>query len=147
VSENNTGTVIDLFISNKDIGRENKDEIELTTQGIYGDKFFDKEVDRSILITSNDSYLMAKENGIDAPLGSLGENILVSINPYGLNSGDRLSIGDTILEITQNCTICNSLAKVDKNLPKVLKSDRGIFAKTIKSGKIRKGDIANILKY
>ena len=147
MSENNTGTVIDLFISNKDRGRENKNEIELGIKGIYEDKFFGKEVSRSILITSNDSYLMAKENGIDVPFGSLGENILISINPYGLKSGDKLSIGEVVLEITHNCTICNSLSKVDVNLPKVLKSDRGIFAKTIKSGKIRKGDIVNILKY
>ena len=147
MSDNNTGKVIDLFISNKDRGRENKDEIELAAQGIYEDKFFGKEVERSILITSNDSYLMAEENGIDAPFGSLGENILVSINPYALNSGVQLSIGEVVLEITQNCTICNSLAKVDVNLPKILKSDRGIFAKTIKIGKIRKGDTVNILNY
>ena len=147
MSENKTGKVIELFISNKDRSRENKDEIELKSQGICDDKFYGKEVSRSILITSYDSYLMAKENGIDAPFGSLGENILVDINPYGLSSGDQLSFGEVILEITQNCTICNSLAKVDVNLPKVLKSDRGIFAKTIKSGKIRKGDIVNILKY
>ena len=147
MSENKTGKVIELFISNKDRGRENRDEIELKSQGICDDKFYAKEVSRSILITSYDSYLMAKENGIDAPFGSLGENILVDINPYGLSSGDQLSFGEVILEITQNCTICNSLAKVDVNLPKVLKSDRGIFAKTIKSGKIRKGDIVNIIKY
>ena len=147
MSENKTGKVIELVISNKDRGRENRDEIELKSQGICDDKFYGKEVSRSILITSYDSYLMAKENGIDAPFGSLGENILVDINPYGLSSGDQLSFGEVILEITQNCTICNSLAKVDVNLPKVLKSDRGIFAKTIKSGKIRKGDIVNIIKY
>ena len=147
MSDNNSGTVIDLFISNKDRGRENKNEIELAIEGIYEDKFFSKEVNRSILITSNESYLIAKENGIDAPFGSLGENILVSINPYGLKSGDKISIGETVVEITQNCTICNSLAKVNPNLPKILKSDRGIFAKTIKSGKIRKGDSVNILKY
>ena len=147
MSENKTGKVIELFISNKDRGRENKDEITLDSQGICDDKFYGKEVDRSILITSHDSYLMAKENGIDAPYGSLGENILIDINPYSLNSGAQLFIGEVVLEITQNCTICNSLAKVDVNLPKVLKSDRGIFAKTIKSGKIRKGDIVNILKY
>lgn len=147
MSDNSTGTVIDLFISNKDRGRENKAEIELVQEGICDDKFFAKEVGRSVLITSTDSYLMARKNGIDAAYGSLGENILIDVNPYGLNSGDRISIGEVVLEITQNCTICNSLAKVDPNLPKVLKSDRGIFAKTLKSGKIRKGDRVNILKY
>lgn len=147
MSEIKSGKVMELFISNKDRGRENKDEIKLEMQGIWDDKFYDKDLNRSILITSIDSYELAKENGIDVPYGSLGENILIDINPYSLCSGDRLSIGEVELEIAQNCTICNSLAKVDENLPKVLKSERGIFAKTFKGGKIRKGDIVNILKY
>ena len=147
MSDSSSGIVMELFISNKERGRENKDEILLEEQGICEDKFYAKAVDRSILITSYDSYLIAKENGIEAEFGSLGENILIDINPYGLNSGDQLSIGEAVLEITQNCTICNSLAKVDMNLPKILKSDRGIFARTLKSGKIRKGDVVNILNY
>ena len=147
MSDSNTGTVIELFISNKDRGRENKDKIELQSDGICEDKFYGKEVERSILLTSYESYSLAKEKGINAPLGSLGENILIDINPYALKSGTKISIGEVVVEITQNCTICNSLAKVDVNLPKVLKSDRGIFAKTIKSGKIRKGDTVNILNY
>lgn len=143
--DSKTGIVMDLFISDKQKGRENKEEIEVESKGICGDKYFSKELSRSILITSNDSYLIAKENSIDVDYGSLGENILVDINPYGLNIGTQISIGEAVLEITQNCTICNSLAKVDSMLPKVLKSDRGIFAKTLKGGKIKKGDIVNII--
>lgn len=141
------GSVRNLFLSIKDKGREAKEEISVDERGILGDKYYNKEVDRSILLTSYDSYILAKEKGIDVPTGSLGENILVDVNPYSLNSGDQISIGEIILEITQNCTICNSLAKIDVDLPNVLKSDRGIFAKTLKSGKIRKGDIVNVLKY
>ena len=145
--KHNSGVVLELFISIKNIGKEQKNEIILDEAGIQEDKYYNKDANRSILITSNDSYLLAKKSGIEAPFGSLGENILIDLNPYSLNSGDRIRIGEVELEITQNCTICNSLAKVDVNLPKVLKSDRGIFAKTIKSGKIRKGDNVNILKY
>ena len=146
MSNSQNGIVIELFISIKNKNRENKNEILLDTQGILEDKYYNKEVDRSILITSMDSYILAKENGIDAKYGSLGENILIDLNPYSLNHGDKLHIGEVILEITQNCTICNSLAKVDPNLPKVLKTDRGIFAKTFKSGVIKKGDAITILK-
>jgi len=141
------GSVLELFISYPQSKRGNEEEIELDLLGIVNDKFYDKVAERSILITSEDSYKLAKENGIDAKYGSLGENILVSINPYSLNSGDKISIGEVELEITQNCTICNSLAKVDKNLPAVLKSDRGIFAKALNSGKIRKGDTVKVLNY
>ena len=141
------GTVLELFLSIKGVGKENRDEILVDENGILEDKFYAKGADRSILITSLDSYLLAKKSNIDMDYGSLGENILVDINPYKLRAGDIISFGDLELEITQNCTICNSLSKVDAKLPSVLKSDRGIFAKALKSGKIRKGNIVNIIKY
>ncbi len=143
----NLGTVLELFISIKGIGKESRDEILVDNKGILEDKFYAKDTDRSILITSLDSYLLAKENSIDMEYGSLGENILVDVNPYSLIEGDIISFGELELVITQNCTICNSLSKVDAKLPNILKSDRGVFAKTLKSGKIRKGNIVKILKY
>lgn len=141
------GTVLELFVSIKGVGKENRTEILVDKNGIIDDKFYAKGADRSILITSLDSYILAKKSNINMDYGSLGENILVDINPYHLNAGDIISIGDVELEITQNCTICNSLSKVDAKLPTVLKSDRGIFAKTLKSGKIRKDNIVKIIKY
>ena len=141
------GTVLELFLSIKGVGKENRDEILVDENGILEDKFYAKGADRSILITSLDSYLLAKKSNIDMDYGSLGENILVNINPYNLTEGDIISFGELELVITQNCTICNSLSKVDAKLPSVLKSDRGIFAKTLKSGKIRKGDVVKIVKY
>ena len=114
-------------------------------EGIIEDKFFDKDVQRSILISSLESYEIVKQEQIEISYGDLGENIIIDINPYSLKEGDKLYIGDSILEITQNCTICNSLAKVDKKIPKLLKSDRGIFAKTYKSGNININDDVKIV--
>lgn len=143
----NSGVVLELFISIKNVGKEARKELVLDVKGIQEDKYYGKDESRAILITSKDSYLLAEENGINAVHGSLGENILIDVNPYSLKQNDKIQIGEVELAITQNCTICNSLAKVDINLPKVLKSDRGIFAKVLNSGKIRAGDKVNILKY
>lgn len=142
------GSVLGLFISIK--GQENrvdKEEVKLEQEGVVGDKFFAKGADRSVLIASKSSYDMALKEGVEVPFGSLGENILIDINPYGLSQGDEIEIGEVVLQITNNCTICNSLAKVDPILPELLANDRGIFAKTIKDGYIRKGDTVNIKKY
>jgi len=125
--------------------RTSKDVLVIDEKGVLEDKFYAKNTQRAILITSIDSYNLAKQNGIDTPLGSLGENILLDINPYHLNIGDRLEIGETTLEITQNCTICNSLAKIDAKLPKLLKNDRGIFAKVVQSGVICMDDKVRFL--
>lgn len=141
----NTGTVHSLFVSTKDIPRSSKESILVDKEGIIEDKFYAKDIQRSILIASLDSYILANKNEIDVDYGSLGENILIDINPYGLKEGDKISIGEVILEITQNCTICNSLAKIDKKLPSLLQNDRGIFAKTFKSGTIYKGDSLKVI--
>ena len=133
------GKILELFYSTND-GRVNTTELALDEKGVLEDKYYNKNIDRSVLITSYDSYKLAASHGIDAPYSALGENILIDYNPYHLKPGTRLVIGDLELEISQNCTLCKSLAKVDAKLPKLLKDDRGIFAKVISSGTIRKGD-------
>ncbi len=140
------GRVLKLFISIKGKGKESREELIIDKDGIHEDKFYAKDENRSILITSNDSYKLAKESNIYPEYGSLGENILIDLNPYSLSSGDRILIGDIELEITQNCTICNSLSKIDSKLPSILKSDRGIFAKALNSGKIQKDDFVKIIR-
>ena len=138
------GEVLQLFISVKDVDGQTKtikqNEITLDQKGVIDDKFYAKDPLRSILISSLDSYTLAKENNIDMPYGSLGENILMDFNPYDFDVGDQLKIGDVTLEITQNCTLCKGLSKVDKKAPKLLKKHRGIFAKTVTSGSLKIAD-------
>lgn len=133
--------VIELFISvDSEKKRASKDSLALDEDGILDDKFYNKNKDRLILITSITAYTIARNNGIELEFGSLGENILINENISHLHAGERLLIGDLYLEITQNCTICKGLSTVDSKLPTLLKSDRGIFAKAIGSGVITKGD-------
>ena len=144
------GKVLELFITKADDKktRINVTSIKVDEQGIVNDKFYGKDSMRAILITSNTSYKLTKENGIDIRTGSLGENILIDISPYHLVHGDRLIIGNTTLEITQNCTLCQGLSSVDKKLPKLLKKDRGIFAKVISgNSEIHLDDKVEILKH
>lgn len=142
------GSVLELFKSIKgEEARKSCEELSFDENGIIGDKYYAKNIERSILITSKSSYDMAKEKATEIPYGYLGENIIIDINPYGMKPGEQIQVGEVLLEITNNCTICNSLGKVDSSLPKLLANDRGIFAKTIKGGNIRKGDIVKIIKY
>lgn len=144
MSTKHIGKVIQLFISIKDADGVTKtieqEEITLDEKGVFNDKFYAKDPMRSILISSLESYTLAKENNIDMPFGSLGENILMDFNPYNFNIGDRLKIGDVLLEITQNCTLCKGLSKVDSKAPKLLKNHRGIFAKTVTNGSLKIAD-------
>ncbi len=137
----NVGKVIDLFVSVQGSStRVEKEAVNLDPKGIVEDKFYDTNINRSVLITSQESYDLASSHHIKMPYGSLGENILIDYNPYHLTAGDQLRIGNVLLEISQNCTICDHLSKIDKVLPELLKDDRGIFARVIEGGVIKKED-------
>jgi len=133
------GKILELYYSTNN-GRVNAVKLTLDKKGVVEDKYYNRDIQRSVLITSQESYKLATEHGIDAKYSALGENILIDYNPYHLKPGARLKIGDLELEISQNCTLCKSLAKVDARLPTLLKNDRGIFAKVISGGTLRKGD-------
>jgi MOSC domain-containing protein YiiM len=135
------GKVIEMFISQKGkADRVSMQEIVVDENGVWEDKFYGKDSDRSVLITAIDSYKLAEEKNIRVKHGSLGENILMDYNPYNLLVGTQIKVGNAVLEISQNCTLCKSLTKIDKKLPKLLKNDRGVFAKVVKAGIIHEGD-------
>ncbi len=132
--------ILSLFITNHNSDTLYKTSLKMDKSGVLEDKHYGKNIDRSVLITSTKAYLMAKEENIFMEHGSLGENIVIDYNLDLLNPGDKLQAGEVILEIVQNCTLCNHLSKIDKKLPKLLSQDRGVFAKVIKGGKLSQND-------
>jgi MOSC domain-containing protein YiiM len=140
------GEVLQLFISKKGSStRLAQEVIQLDKGGILGDKFYDKDPQRSILLTSQESYTLAKNHDIHLQFGQLGENILMDYNPYLLPLNSQLKMGETLLEITQNCTICKHLSIIDKALPKLLAHDRGIFVRVLQGGNIQCHDAIYLL--
>ena len=79
-----------------------------------------------------------ESSGLPRPLVSN----LNLIEDYGIENdkfaGKKFTIGDSKIEITQVCTVCNHLNVFDKNLPDLLRSHRGLYCKIIKSGIIQK---------
>lgn len=136
------GKVLDTFSATKEssgLPRPKVDEINLIEGfGIENDKFAGKDENRTVMIIGRPSYLLAKDNGIDLIDGSFGENILVDFDPHELEVGTIISIGDSKISITENCTICNHLAVFGKALPKLVKNHRGLYCKIISSGLVTK---------
>ncbi len=141
------GKVLKLYITKDDANktRLSKESVTVDEKGVQEDKFYAKDAQRSILITTQESYDLAQANNITIDSGVLGENILIDINPYALLPGQRLTIGDALLEITQNCTLCKGLTSINSKLPKLLKDDRGIFAKALNEATISLGSEVKIL--
>ncbi len=114
--------------------------------GIENDKFGGKDLLKSVMVIGTNSYKIAKSNNIELPDGALGENILVDFDPHTLKIGDKIVIGEAILEVTANCPVCNHLKEFDSALIKILQNKRGIYCKIIKGGIVKKGNKIDIIK-
>lgn len=113
--------------------------------GIIGDKFADKDLEKTVMIVGINSYKLAESNEISMNYGSLGENILLNFDPHILPIGTVLKINEAKIEITQKCTICSHLAEFGKILPELLKDCRGLYCKVINDGEITKNSIVDII--
>ena len=142
------GKVLKTFSATKDssgLPRPQVDSLNLIKDyGIENDKFAGKKLEQTVMIVGLKSYEMAKQNGINLEFGCLGENILLDFDPHSLDVGTNLIVGDSIIEITQVCTVCNHLAVFDESLPLLLKGHRGLYCKIIKSAIVSKDMIVKI---
>ena len=141
----NIGKVLKTFSATKEssgLPRPSVEELNLIVDfGIENDKFAGKKLDQTVMIVGIQSYEVARNNSITLEFGSLGENILLDFDPHIFEVGKQLSFGDSIIEITQICTVCNHLNIFDKKLPALLKSHRGLYCKIIKNGIIKENMI------
>ena len=140
------GKVQQLFISqNATANIQSLPSIEVDTQGILDSKFYNKNIERSILLSGLHAYALCKRDNIAIEYGELGENLLLDFNPHTLPVQSKLSIGTVLLELTIPCTLCKGLSTIDPHLPKLLEHDRGVFFKVIEAGKISINDPVYLL--
>jgi len=132
--------VLALFITDSQNRTISCEKIVLEKDGIVGDKHYGKEPSRTVLLTSSHAYDMLLHENIDASFGALGENIVIDYDLHRIHPGDQICLGEVVLEIAQNCTLCNHLSKIDKRVPKLLRHDRGVFAKVVKGGGLHRHD-------
>ena len=142
------GKILNTFSATKESSGLPRPTVEnlnlIKDYGIENDKFAGKKLDQTVMIVGTKSYEIALQNGINLEFGCLGENVLLDFDPHSLEIGTNLIIGDSIIVITQVCTVCNHLAVFDENLPILLKGHRGVYCKIIKSGNISKDMIVKI---
>lgn len=112
--------------------------------GIKNDKFAGKDLEKTVMVIGERSYNMAKEIGVKLEPGSLGENILFDFDPHYYPDGTRFKIGDVILEVTEDCSMCKHLTMFDTRLPKLLKHKRGRYCRIIQSGTIVTGQTVSL---
>ncbi len=121
-----------------------KSTLQLEIGGVVGDKYFGRE-NREVLLTSTYGYELALSHDIPMEYGTLGENILTDMNIKNLQLGERLKVGEVIFEVSMLCPVCTHLSVIKKELPKLIKNDRGIFLKVINGGTITLEDKIELL--
>ena len=73
--------------------------------------------------------------------GIIRENITTEgINVNGLPVGQRLRIGQALLEVTAICTPCDQLEKIRPGLRREIYGRRGMLCRVVEGGDIRIGD-------
>ena len=142
--------IIDIFsakVGQSGLPRPKVETLELIEgYGIKNDKFAGTDLDKTVMIVGKYSYDLAKKNFIHLEYGSLGENILFDFNPHDFPVGTRFKIGESIIKITEKCTICKHLGVFDKQLPKLLQKCRGLYCKIEKGGFIYKNSEVELLE-
>ena len=77
--------------------------------------------------------------------GIVRENITtVGLNMGGLQSGDRLVIGGSLLEVTIPCEPCSRMEEIRAGLQEALKDRRGVLCRVIEGGRISRGDTIEV---
>jgi MOSC domain-containing protein YiiM len=137
-----SGKIVACCISlQKGIPKNPVDEITVTEMGLQNDAHAGNW-QRQISLLAVESIQKMEKYGIKATAGTFAENITTSrINLLELEIGDRLKLGsDVVLEITQKGKECHTPCEIGKITGNCIMPQEGVFAKVIKTGKIKPGD-------
>ncbi|MGA3299300.1 MAG: MOSC domain-containing protein [Candidatus Acidiferrales bacterium] len=92
--------------------------------------------DRQILLMDRETL-----DKFELPPGAIKENVTVTgMDFQTLGIGQRLRIGESLLEITAPCNPCPRMDEIRMGLQEELRGQRGWLCRVIASGMIRKGD-------
>jgi len=58
--------------------------------------------------------------------------------------GQRLRVGEALLEVTKPCTPCHQMDEIREGLQEAIRGRRGLLCRVVESGKIRRGDPVEI---
>lgn len=148
-------TVIGLAVGPSDASgrlvREGRDELEFVEgKGVVGDKGFGRTPWRAVNLVSAHSYDWFKASfGRERVLpGGFGEQVTISaeIDPNWLALGQRIQVGDAILEVITPRTPCESFREaVDAEKVSFFVGHVGLMCAVVKGGKARMGDAVRLL--
>ena len=120
-------------------------EAMVSVDGVEGDWQKNRKVhggpNRAICVYSEELYEGLRGDGVKVKNGDVGENFTTrGINLQHLKKGDRLAVGECVIELTDIRVPCFQLKKWDVDLPELIVGRSGWVAKVVKEGMVRQGD-------
>ncbi len=121
-------------------------EARVTRDGVDGDWQLNRKYhggcERAVCLFSAELYdWLRREYSIDLQPGCVGENFTTTgIDLQTLKPGDRLSVGEVVIEITKVRVPCRSLNQWDPRLLDVIEGHSGWMARVVRAGVVRPGD-------
>jgi MOSC domain-containing protein YiiM len=80
--------------------------------------------------------------------GAVKENITTSgLSVQELREGQRLRVGQALLEVTTPCHPCHHMDAIRPGLKEALRGRRGILCRVVETGEVRRGDPIEVLDY
>ncbi len=80
--------------------------------------------------------------------GMVKENITTrGLDLRGLRSGQRLRVGQAVLEVTLPCEPCRRMEEIRAGLERELRGRRGMLCRVVEAGRVRPGDRIELLDY
>ena len=122
------------------IKHDQREGVLIEESGLEGDAhagFMHRQV--SLIAMEDIRTMMAKLPNL-VP-GSFAENLTTECFDLSrLKIGDRLKVGETLLEVSQIGKECHSHCEVFKQSGECIMPKKGIFTRVIKGGKVKAGD-------
>lgn len=95
---------------------------------------------RQVLVVDSETLV---EFGLEP--GMVRENVTTAgLKVGGLKPGQRLAVGDALLEVTIPCEPCYQIDEVRMGLQEALKDRRGVLCRVIQGGRISRGDLIEV---
>lgn len=83
---------------------------------------------------------------LDVPPGAVKENVTTrGIDFQKLAPGQRLKVGESLLEITIPCDPCPRMDEIRMGLQEILRGQRGWLCRVVTGGKICPGDTVELI--
>jgi len=116
--------------------------------GVAGDAHADCQTHRQVSLLAIESIDKMRGKGLELSPGDFAENLTVQgLDLCSLPIGTRLRAGkDTVLEMTQIGKECHAACAIRKQVGDCIMPREGIFARVIRGGRVRPGDVIEIIE-